>query len=159
MPMGRSYRGPPCFDADEAASFPLRFGGKISPASGMPIDGMATVTALKRPCWRSFGRPSMPFGDWAAIRVGGIPIVLISNRTQAPGRELLGDLGIEPTERKPRLVTSTNHFMAAFGPIAAKVIDLDPDGPLIRDYRKIPYTGVRRPIWPLEAEASPGLIA
>jgi len=49
--------------------------------------------------------------------------------------------------------------MAAFGPTAAKVIYVDSDGPLNRDYRKIPYTRVRRPIWPLDAETSPGLIA
>jgi microcystin degradation protein MlrC len=55
-------------------------------------------------------------------------------------------------------VKSTNHFMAAFGPIAKKVIYIDSDAPLTRDYRKIPYRRVQRPIWPLDEKTSPGLI-
>ena len=69
-------------------------------------------------------------GDCAAIKVGGVEVVLISNRTQALGLELFRNLGIEPTERKLVVVKSTNHFMAAFGPIAQKVIYVDSDGPL-----------------------------
>ncbi len=147
-----------CFDAGEGARFPLRFGGKIGPTSGTPIDAMVTVTALKRDCWQSFGPTQVPLGDCAAVTVGGVEVVLISNRTQALGLELFRNLGIEPTERKLVVVKSTNHFMAAFGPIAKKVIYVDADGPLSRDYRRIPYTKVQRPIWPLDAETSPGLI-
>jgi microcystin degradation protein MlrC len=147
-----------CFDAGEGAEFPLRFGGKIGPTSGQPIDASVTVTALKRDCWQSFGPTQVPLGDCAAVRVGGVEVVLISNRTQALGLELFRNLGIEPAERKLVLVKSTNHFMAAFGPIAASVIYVDSDGPLQRDYRKISYRNVHRPIWPLDAETTPGLI-
>jgi microcystin degradation protein MlrC len=147
-----------CFDAGVGASFPLRFGGKIGPTSGTPIDATVTVTALKRDCWQSFGPTQVPLGDCAAVKVGGVEVVLISNRTQALGLELFRNLGIEPTQRKLVLVKSTNHFMAAFGPIAKKVIYVDADGPLSRDYRRIPYTKVQRPIWPLDAETTPGLI-
>ena len=38
------------------------------------------------------------------------------------------------------------------------LFDSAADGPLSRDYRRIPYTKVQRPIWPLDAETSPGLI-
>lgn len=48
--------------------------------------------------------------------------------------------------------------MGAFGPIAAKVIYVDSDGPLLRDYAKLPYTKVQRPIWPLDEVTAPGLI-
>lgn len=147
-----------CFDAGEDASLKLRFGGKIGPASGTPIDATVTVTALKRDCWQSFGPTQVPLGDCAAVKAGGVEVVLISNRTQALGLELFRNLHIEPTERKLVVVKSTNHFMAAFGPIAKKVIYVDADGPLSRDYRHISYTKVQRPIWPLDAETTPGLI-
>jgi microcystin degradation protein MlrC len=147
-----------CFDAGLGAEFPLRFGGKIGPASGQPIDAMVTVAALKRDCWQSFGPTQVPLGDCAAIKLGGIEVVLISNRTQALGLELFRNLSVEPTHRKLVVVKSTNHFMAAFGPIAEKVIYVDSDGPLSRDYRKIPYSKVLRPIWPLDEETTPGLI-
>ena len=147
-----------CFDAGVGAHFPLRFGGKIGPASGQPVDAQIEVTALKHDCWQSFGPTLVPLGDCAAIRIGGIEVVLITKRTQALGLELFSNLGIDPLKRKMLVVKSTNHFMAAFGPIAKKVIYIDSDGPLSRDYRKLPYAKIRRPIWPLDAEAKPSLI-
>ena len=147
-----------CFDAGMGATFPLRFGGKIGPRSGTPIDAEVTVIGLKRDCWQSFGPAQVPLGDCAAVRIGGVDVVLIANRTQALALELFRNVGIEPTEKKMLLVKSTNHFMAAFGPIAKKVIYIDSDGPLPRDYTKIPYTRVQRPIWPLDEKTEPGLI-
>jgi microcystin degradation protein MlrC len=147
-----------CFDAGLGATFPLRFGGKIGPTSGAPVDATVTVTGLKRDCWQSFGPTQSPLGDCAAIRVGGVQVVLISNRTQALGLELFSNVGIDPLTQKLLALKSTNHFMGNFGPIAAKVIYVDSDGPLSRDYRKIPYTKVQRPIYPLDEATTPGLI-
>jgi microcystin degradation protein MlrC len=147
-----------CFDAGLRATFPLRIGGKIGPASGQPLDADATVIGLARDCWQSFGPTKVPLGDCAAVRVGGIEVVLITKRTQALGLELFTNLGIDPRAKKLVVVKSTNHFMAAFGPIARKVLYVDSDAPLTRDYRKIGYTRVQRPIWPLDANTSPGLI-
>jgi Homeodomain-like domain len=53
----------------------------------------------------------------------------------------------------------THHFMAAYGPIAKKVIYVESGGPLNRNYRKIPYARVSRPIWPLDEVTTPGLVA
>ena len=50
--------------------------------------------------------------------------------------ELFTNLGIDPTQRKIVVVKSTNHFMAAYGPIAKKVIYVESSGPLRRDHRK-----------------------
>ena len=147
-----------CFEAGLDAEFPLRFGGKTGPASGQPVDATVRVTGLARDCWQSFGPTQVPLGDCACVRVGGIEVVLITKRTQALGLELFRNVGVEPTEKKMVVVKSTNHFHAAFGPIAKKVLYIDSDGPLPRDYRKLPYQHVTRPIWPLDADARPGLI-
>lgn len=147
-----------CFDAGLGASIPLRFGGKTGPASGPPVDATVTVVGLARDCRQSFGPTQVPLGDCAGIQVGDVVVVLISNRTQALGLEIFRNVGIEPTERRLVVVKSTNHFMAAFGPIAKQVIYIDADGPLSRDYRRIPYTKVQRPIWPLDEQTAPGLI-
>ena len=147
-----------CFDAGEGARFPLRFGGKTGPASGTPVDAEVEVVSLRRDCWQSFGPTQVPLGDCAAIRIGGVEVVLIEKRTQALGLELFSNLGIDPRGRKILAVKSTNHFMAAFGPIAHKVVYVDADGPLDRNYARIPYTKVQRPIWPLDQDTSPGLI-
>lgn len=147
-----------CFDAGLGAKFPLRFGGKTGPRSGQPVDATVEVVGLTRDAWQSFGPTKVPLGDCAAVKVGGVEVVLITKRTQALGLELFRNLGIEPCDRRILVVKSTNHFMAAFGPIAKKVLYVDSDAPLSRDYRKIEYTKVNRPIWPLDADTRPGLI-
>ncbi len=117
------------------------------------------VIGLKRDAWQSFGPTQVPVGNCAAVRVGGVDVVLIDNRTQALGLELFTNVGIDPTQKKIVVVKSTNHFMAAFGPIAKKVIYVDSSGPLKRDPAKIADTKVERPIWPLDVDAKPrGLI-
>lgn len=160
-----------CFDAGPDGTLPLRIGGKIGPASGVPLDAQVRVLRLERDGWQSFGPTRDPVGDCVAVRIegdgasgapgagsGGVEVVLISNRSQALGLELFRNVGIEPTAKKLVVVKSTNHFMGAFGPIAGKVIYVDADGPLRRDYRTIAYTRVRRPIWPLDADTAPGLV-
>lgn len=147
-----------CFDAGLGATFALRFGGKIGPTSGQPVDATVEVTGLQRDCWQTFGPTQAALGDCACVRVGGIEVVLASSRTQALGLELFRNVGVEPAKRRIVVVKSTNHFMAAYGPIARKVIYVDADGPIPRDYRRIPYTRVQRPIWPLDEHTEPGLI-
>ena len=55
---------------------------------------------------------------------------------------------------------STNHFMAAYGPIAKKVIYVEFErAAAAAIIAKSPYTKVERPIWPLDQDAKPrGLI-
>jgi microcystin degradation protein MlrC len=146
------------FDAGIGARFALRIGGKTGPASGQPFDADVSVIGLAKDAWQSFGPTKVPLGDCAAVRVGGVDVVLISNRTQALGLELFGNLGIDPAQKRLLVLKSTNHFMAAFGPIAKEVLYVDSDAPLSRDYRRVPYRRVERPIWPLDEETKPGLI-
>jgi microcystin degradation protein MlrC len=87
-----------------------------------------------------------------------VEVVLISNRSQALGLELFRNVGVDPAQRRLVVVKSTNHFMAAYGPIARDVLYVDADGPIPRDYSRIPYTKVQRPIWPLDEGTEPGLI-
>ena len=147
-----------CFDAGLGAEFALRIGGKIGPTSGAPVDATVKVTGLKRDCWQSFGPTQVPLGDCACVKIGGVEVVLISNRTQALGLELFRNVGVEPTERRLVVVKSTNHFMAAYGPIAKKVIYVDADGPIMRDHRRIPYTKIERPVWQLDETTNPRLV-
>ena len=148
-----------CFDAGEGGRFKLRFGGKTAPSSGQPIDAEVTVTKLVREATQNFGAATVPLGDSAAIRMGGVEVVLISKRTQALGRDLFSNLGIDPTQRRILVVKSTNHFHAAFGPIARKVLYVDSGSSIPRDHRQVPYTRIQRPIWPLDEQAKPGLVA
>ncbi len=146
-----------CFDAGLGAELPLRLGGKIGRDSGAPIDALATVIGLRRDCSQTFGGGEYPIGDCAAVHVGGVDVVLSGGRTQVFGLEVFRNVGIDPLVKKILVVKSSNHFMAAYGPIAKKVIYIDGDGTLSQDFRKRTYTRVRRPIWPLDEKTSTGL--
>jgi microcystin degradation protein MlrC len=137
-----------CHAAGVGATLPLRFGGKAAATSGPPVDGEATVIGLARDGHQMFGSASVPFGDGAGIRVGGVEVALISRRVQAFSTEIFTSLGIDLATKRYIGVKSTNHFHAAYAPIAAKVIYCDGGGPSPLDARKYPFRNITRPMWP-----------
>jgi len=146
------------FDAGEGARLPFRFGGKVSRASNMPVDAEVEIIRCIPDAHQTFAGAIVPLGDVASIRMGGVEAVLISTRAQAMGSDLFSNFGIDPKSRKILVVKSNQHFYASFSKIAASVIYAEGDGALPRDYRKLPFTKVQRPIWPLDATTEPALI-
>lgn len=144
-----------CCAAGAGAVLPLRIGGKAARTSGAPLDVDAEVMTIVPEATQSFAGGVVALGDSARIRVGGVEIVLITKRTQAFGRDLFTNFGIDLEACRVVVVKSTNHFHAAFAPLAAEVLYCDAGGPLPRDVRQIPYTKVQRPIWPLDQDAPP----
>jgi microcystin degradation protein MlrC len=140
-----------CFAAGAGGKFDLRFGGKMGPFSGTPVDGKVTVIKCVRNATQSQGSSIHYLGDAAAIEVEGIAVILITNRQQAWGPDLFSNMGVDPTKRKIVVVKSTNHFFAEYSKIAADVLYMDGPGALPRDFKLVPYTKIRRPIWPLDA--------
>jgi microcystin degradation protein MlrC len=138
--------------AGEGARLIMRIGGKAGPHSGVPVDTEVTVTKLVNDMSQRFSGAVIPLGDCAALRIGGIDVVVNSRRTQARSPDLFANLGIDPLSRKILVVKSTNHFHAAFAPIAKEVLYVESDGPLARDHRRVPYTKIDRPMWPFVAD-------
>jgi microcystin degradation protein MlrC len=147
-----------CFMAGTGGKLRLRFGGKTAPTSGLPIDALVTVTKLVRDATQTFVDAKVPLGDCAAIDLGGIEVVLITKRAQSMGTDLFTGMGVDIARKKIVVVKSTNHFHAAFAPIASRVLYCDSGGPIPRDHRQVPYTRVQRPIWPLDDKVQPIMI-
>jgi microcystin degradation protein MlrC len=141
-----------CIAAGEGATLPLRFGGKAAPHSGRPIDAEVTITRVVPRATQHFRDSIVPLGDSAAIRLGGIDVLLNSNRAQAFEPDLFSNLGIDPLAKKMLVVKSANHFYGAFSNIAKKVIYVDAGGPYPGDPRKVHYRKIKRPIWPLDVD-------
>ncbi|SEC82683.1 Microcystin degradation protein MlrC, contains DUF1485 domain [Rhizobiales bacterium GAS188] len=139
-----------CFTVGLGARFKLRFGGKSGPDSGSPIDAEVEVTGLCRDSWQSFGAAKTKLGDTAAIRLGGVQVVLVSHRNQALGRELFTNVGIDPAKKRIVVVKSANHFRDAFGPIAKEVLYANGKGNVPINCRSHPFARVMRPLWPLD---------
>jgi len=146
------------FDAGAGARLPFRFGGKTAKSSGLPVDAEIEVIACVPDGHQTFAGAIVPLGDVASIRMGGVEAVLISTRAQAMGSDLFSNFGIDPAKRKLLVVKSNQHFYASFSKIAAQVIYAEGDGPLPRDIRKLAWSKVQRPIWPLDAQAEPALL-
>ena len=137
-----------CMAAGVGATLPLRFGGKTAATSGAPVDGDVTVIGLVHGGSQSFGSAKVSFGDGAGIRIGGVEVALISQRTQALGTEIFSAVGIELATKRYIGVKSTNHFYAAYAPLAAQVLYCDGGGPSPLDPRQYPFRKIARPLWP-----------
>lgn len=138
------------FDADVGARLALRVGGKIGPLSGDPVDAVWEVRALARNMVMTglAGTPAK-LGDCALVACDGIELVLTSYRCQAFGVDLFTQLGCDPARRKLVVVKSSQHFRAAYAPIAARIIMVDAPGVVTKDITSLRYHKIKRPKWPL----------
>lgn len=139
-------------DAGEGATLPLRIGGKISPASGDPLDLPCTVKAIRRDMQMTglTGSP-MAMGDSVLIESGGIEIVLTSLRNQAMGTDVFTNLGCDLAAKKIIVVKSSQHFYASFSKVSTNVIHVSAPGAVARDITTMTFHNIQRPKWPLDA--------
>jgi microcystin degradation protein MlrC len=139
-----------CIAAGPGAELPLRFGGKAAATSGRPIDAVVRVRATTDDLLIPFEQSQVSLGPAAAISIGALDVVLASGRAQTFNPAVFTRLGIDLAAKKIVVVKSSNHFHAAFAPIAAGIIYVDCGGPYPPDPARIPYTKIRRPIAPLD---------
>jgi len=129
----------------------VRIGGKVGPASGLPLDAEAEILATDPAAYQTWSGTRMKLGAACAIRIGKVRIVVSSIRDQAYGPDLFSNLGVEPRGLSIVAVKSAQHFMAGFAPIAHTVLLAGGGGPLETDFRRISYRNIQRPKWPLDA--------
>ncbi|MDP1648448.1 MAG: M81 family metallopeptidase [Rubrivivax sp.] len=138
------------FDAGVGARLPMRLGGKVGPLSGDPLDALCTVQALVPAMVMSgLAGTSVALGDCALVLAHGIQIVLVSRRTQALGTDLFTGLGCRLAEQRIVVVKSSQHFRAAFAPLATRIIVAGAPGSVSPDLGALEYRKIRRPKWPL----------
>jgi microcystin degradation protein MlrC len=139
-----------CMMAGPGARMALRFGGKAAAESGPPVDAEVEVLATRRAGWQMFGSARVSVGDTAAVRVGGVDVILIARRTQAFGTELFTQLGLDPKSYRVMVLKSAQHFAGAYGPLASLIVSADTGGCCPQDPAKHVYTKLKRPLWPLD---------
>ena len=139
-------------DAGVGATLALRIGGKISPASGMPIDLVCTVKAIQ-PNMQMTGLTGTPMamGDCVLVESQGVEIVLTTLRNQAMGTDVFTNLGCDLAAKKIIVVKSSQHFYASFSKVTQNVIYVSAPGAVACDITTLPYRNIRRPKWPLDA--------
>ena len=142
-----------CTEAGVGAIFDLRIGGKCGVASGDPVDLKVTVMALKpdhSQAGLSGGRAQLGASAW--VRAGGIDIILNSTRSQVFSPDAFEGLGCTLADKRMVVVKSTQHFHAAFAPIAREVRYIAAPGAIGPDFAAIPFTRRTVPYWPRVAD-------
>lgn len=139
-----------CHAAGEGAVIDLRFGGKAGPQAGEPIDARVKVVKVVDEGWQSFGPSRVTLGPTALVRVEGteVDIILNTNRTQTFEPDVFSNLGVDPMAKDVLLIKSTNHFYAAFAPIAAEIVYVAAASSYPSNPRVTNYTTITRPLWP-----------
>lgn len=135
----------------------VRLGGKTDDQHGPPVEGDAYVRALCDGAFIHYG-PMLQgvldhLGPTATLVMGGVEVVVSSQRRQCLDVEMLRIAGIEPAHRRLLVVKSAVHFRADFGPLAAHVFDADTPGIHRPDFSKFHYRRLRKPMYPLDKQA------
>ncbi|MCJ8141266.1 M81 family metallopeptidase [Falsirhodobacter halotolerans] len=138
-----------CFAAGEGAEIPLRFGAKSAPDTGAPVDARVRVLALNPTAEMRFGDSRVPFGPAARIGFAGVEVILNTVRAQGFDPSLFTAMGVDPMAARILVIKSTNHFHAAFAPIAKDILYCSAGKPYPNDPATTPYRHVRRDIWPI----------
>lgn len=131
----------------------LRLGGKTGPLSGEPLDAVVEVLSVRsdvRQAMFGQGEPTMPLGRSAALRVDGVDVIVASVRNQVFDPRVFSEHGVEPHSRRLLVVKSTSHFVNGFAPLAKRIVFGDGPGTVSMDLSQLPFTRLRRPIYPLD---------
>src|SRR5215469_5161095 len=137
-----------CHEVGIGAEIDLRFGGKLGPSSGDPLDVRATVRGLAKNATQVGLSGLVGMGDAAWIEVAGVHFILASNRTQCFHPTAFTGLGLDPTTLRSIVVKSTNHFRAGFDAMATDVIYVDTPGAIRSGFAAIPYQRFKAPYGP-----------
>lgn len=139
-----------CVSAGEGATLSLRFGSKMAPGTGEPVDAVVRVLKVCHDAVQSFGASVVPLGDSVTIGLDGIEVILNTVRSQVFNPDIFSNMGIDPAGKAILAVKSTNHFYDAFARLTPQILYTAIDGSYPNDPSTNGYTRIRRPIWPLD---------
>jgi microcystin degradation protein MlrC len=136
----------------------VRLGGKTDDVHGAPIEAEAYVKALTDGKFRlttMMGRgQAVDLGAMARLEIGGIDVLVASERNQVLDDEVFLLHGIDVRRKKIVALKSSAHFRAGFTQLAKAIITADaPGATTLRFEREFTYGRVRRPMWPLDEGA------
>lgn len=136
----------------------ILLGGKHDRLHGDPLDLEVYVKSLADGRFRlttpmSRGR-LLDLGKTARLVCGGLDLIVASRRKQVldPGPFLLH--GIDVTRCRIVGLKSSAHFRAGFEEITRATVTADPPGMTTANLASLPYSNVRRPVYPLDPDTA-----
>jgi len=136
----------------------FRLGGKKDPRHGAPVEAECEVRLISDGRYTNIGpmrdgiRDDM--GRTAVLSCGGVTAVVTELHMPMWNLQQLRSLGIEPTKLHTIVVKAAIAHRAAYGPIAARMINVGTPGITALDLRQFAYARLRRPVFPLDEDAT-----
>jgi microcystin degradation protein MlrC len=141
----------------------LPLGGKLDmPAlrlKGKPLAVSGTVKRIIDGLYKNEGPMAkgelMDMGPAALLDTGKVEIAVISRHTEPYDMGSFRALGLEPAKKRYLMLKSRVHWRAGLGPLAKAVVECAGEGVCTSDYSQLKFNRVRRPAYPLDADAKP----
>ncbi|MDJ1159176.1 M81 family metallopeptidase [Chelatococcus sp. SYSU_G07232] len=148
--------------AGHGATVTLSLGGKMAmPAirrASPPLDVTGVVKTITDGHFRNLGPMSkgveMRMGPTIVLDTGRAEIVVISEHQEPNDEAAFLSVGIDPRRKRFVMLKSRVHWRAGLGHVAREIIPCAGVGVCTSDYGEITFRNVRRPIYPLDADAA-----
>ena len=159
-----SYYDPPLALAAHAAGVGNSFQAKFNTAPGTPYDhpieheaivvGLHDGDVVGR--LGLFAGRRMHLGQSAAIRIGGITVVVTSDRTQTADPVFFEMFGLDVADAHTVAVKSRGHFRAGFVPwfTPERVYEIDTEGLVSPVLHRRQWHHLPRPVYPLDEDTT-----
>jgi microcystin degradation protein MlrC len=129
--------------AGQGGTIEIALGGKSRIPGDTPFRGRFVVERLSEgrfTCTGPFYRGArMHLGPSACLRIGGVRVVVASDKPQMADQEMFRFIGIEPTQQAILVNKSSVHFRADFTPIAEEILVCKAPGPMLADTSDFPW--------------------
>lgn len=147
-----------CATAGTGSGITVTVGGEpAGPFSGPPLAITGRVVRCGDVRFRATGPMwsgrEMRLGPTALVACGTVDVVITSYPLQVTDPAYLTAAGVDFERVRVIAIKSLQHFRAAFEPVVDDILFADSGGLVSNQYRRLPYRKVRRPIWPLDADA------
>lgn len=130
--------------AGEGKEIDIALGGQSGIAGDAPFAARFLVERLsdgRFTCTGPFYRNArMNIGPCACLRIGGVRVVVASDKPQMADQEMYRFIGVEPKTEKILVNKSSVHFRADFAPIAEEILVAKAPGPMLADLSEFPWT-------------------
>jgi microcystin degradation protein MlrC len=135
------------YEAGAGATLRLSLGGKSGIVGDEPYRETFTVEKVSDGNFIApgpfYGGRQMKMGPSAALRIGGVRVVVASHKAQLADQAMYRYVGIEPTEQAILVNKSSVHFRADFEPIAERLLICAAPGAMPADPSTLPWKHLR----------------
>lgn len=130
----------------------IRVGHSVSPGEPLVVSGRVCTLSDGESRLKGPGDTGMrlAMGLTAVLAIGNIRLCIRSLPSSDTDRAVYYSVGLDPRDAALVFVKSPGNFRASFAPLAERVLVADTPGPTRADLRKVEFTRVTRPLYPLD---------